>query len=65
MIALAGDGMGKSILSWPILRIRRVPPYVFDIFGELKGAVRKRGKYTIDLGTDSPGGARVKTLQTR
>lgn len=49
MIALAGDGMEKSILSWPILRIRPVPPYVFDIFGELKAAVRKRGRCIIDL----------------
>ena len=30
-------------------RIKRLPPYVFNITGELKAAARKRGEDIIDL----------------
>jgi alanine-synthesizing transaminase len=35
-------------------RIRRLPPYVFNITGELKAAARKRGEDIIDFGMGNP-----------
>jgi alanine-synthesizing transaminase len=35
-------------------RIRRLPPYVFNITGELKAAARKRGEDIIDLSMGNP-----------
>jgi alanine-synthesizing transaminase len=35
-------------------RIRRLPPYVFNITGELKAAARKRGEDVIDFGMGNP-----------
>jgi alanine-synthesizing transaminase len=37
-------------------RIRRLPPYVFNITGELKAAARKRGEDIIDFGMGNPDG---------
>ena len=34
-------------------RIKRLPPYVFNITGELKAAARKRGEDVIDARADS------------
>jgi alanine-synthesizing transaminase len=38
-------------------RIARLPPYVFNITGELKAAARKRGEDIIDFGMGNPDGA--------
>ncbi len=38
-------------------RIERLPPYVFNITGELKAAARKRGEDIIDFGMGNPDGA--------
>ena len=38
-------------------RIRRLPPYVFDIIGELKQTARRAGEDIIDLGMGNPDGA--------
>jgi alanine-synthesizing transaminase len=35
-------------------RIRRLPPYVFNITGDLKAAARKRGEDIIDFGMGNP-----------
>ena len=37
-------------------RIKRLPPYVFNITGELKAAARKRGEDVIDLSMGNPDG---------
>ncbi|MGC2161472.1 MAG: alanine transaminase [Silvibacterium sp.] len=38
-------------------RIKRLPPYVFNITGDLKAAARKRGEDIIDFGMGNPDGA--------
>jgi len=38
-------------------RISRLPPYVFNITGDLKAAARKRGEDIIDFGMGNPDGA--------
>lgn len=38
-------------------RIKRLPPYVFNITGELKASARKRGEDIIDFGMGNPDGA--------
>lgn len=38
-------------------RIKRLPPYVFNITGELKAAARRRGEDIIDFGMGNPDGA--------
>ncbi|MCC7549494.1 MAG: alanine transaminase [Burkholderiales bacterium] len=35
-------------------RIKRLPPYVFNITGELKAAARKRGEDVVDFGMGNP-----------
>ena len=35
-------------------RIKRLPPYVFNIVGELKMAARARGEDIIDFGMGNP-----------
>ena len=37
-------------------RIRRLPPYVFNITAELKAAARKRGEDIIDMSMGNPDG---------
>jgi alanine-synthesizing transaminase len=43
-------------------RIRRLPPYVFNITGELKAAARKRGEDIIDFGMGNPDGPTPKHI---
>jgi alanine-synthesizing transaminase len=43
-------------------RIKRLPPYVFNITGELKSAARKRGEDIIDFGMGNPDGATPKHI---
>jgi len=38
-------------------RIQRLPPYVFNITGEMKMAARRRGKDIIDFSMGNPDGA--------
>jgi len=38
-------------------RIKRLPPYVFNIVGDLKQAARRAGEVIIDLGMGNPDGA--------
>ena len=38
-------------------RIQRIPPYVFNITGEIKVAARRRGEDIIDFGMGNPDGA--------
>jgi len=44
--------MFKVMSEFP--RIKRLPPYVFNITGELKAAARKRGEDIIDFGMGNP-----------
>jgi alanine-synthesizing transaminase len=43
-------------------RIRRLPPYVFNITAELKAAARRRGEDVIDLSMGNPDGATPKHI---
>jgi alanine-synthesizing transaminase len=43
-------------------RLKRLPPYVFNITGELKAAARKRGEDIIDFGMGNPDGATPKHI---
>jgi len=45
------QGKGEMV-EFP--RIKRLPPYVFNITGELKAAARKRGEDVIDFGMGNP-----------
>jgi alanine-synthesizing transaminase len=43
-------------------RLTRLPAYVFNITGELKGSARKRGEDIIDFGMGNPDGATPKHI---
>ena len=43
-------------------RIRRLPPYVFNITGELKMEARRRGEDIIDLSMGNPDGPTPKDI---
>ena len=43
-------------------RIQRLPPYVFNITGEMKMAARRRGEDIIDFGMGNPDGATPKHI---
>src|SRR5215203_1390450 len=43
-------------------RIKRLPPYVFNITGELKAAARRRGEDVIDLSMGNPDGPTPKHI---
>ena len=43
-------------------RLRRLPPYVFNITGELKATARKRGEDIIDFGMGNPDGPTPKHI---
>jgi alanine-synthesizing transaminase len=45
-------------------RIKRLPPYVFNITGELKAAARRRGEDVIDLSMGIRTGRRRSTSST-
>ena len=44
------------------LRLKRLPPYVFNITSELKAAARARGEDIIDFGMGNPDGATPKHI---
>ncbi|HYC01489.1 MAG TPA: alanine transaminase [Candidatus Limnocylindrales bacterium] len=44
-------------MSRDFARIKRLPPYVFNVVGELKMAARRRGEDIIDLSMGNPDGA--------
>jgi alanine-synthesizing transaminase len=46
-------------------RIKRLPPYVFDIIGELKQKARRAGEDVIDLGMGNPDGATPPHVVTK
>ena len=43
-------------------RIQRLPPYVFNITGEMKISARRRGEDIIDFGMGNPDGATPKFI---
>jgi alanine-synthesizing transaminase len=43
-------------------RLERLPPYVFNITGELKAAARRRGEDIIDFGMGNPDGPTPKHI---
>src|ERR1035438_8199208 len=43
-------------------RIQRLPPYVFNITGEMKVSARRRGEDVIDFGMGNPDGATPKHI---
>ena len=54
-----------SVSSKPMqefMRLKRLPPYVFNITGELKAAARARGEDIIDFGMGNPDGATPKHI---
>jgi alanine-synthesizing transaminase len=53
--ALCGDLMQKETPEFS--RLKRLPPYVFNITGELKMAARRRGEDIIDMSMGNPDGA--------
>ena len=44
------------------LRLKRLPPYVFNITSEMKAAARARGEDIIDFGMGNPDGATPKHI---
>ena len=46
----------------PFTRLQRLPPYVFNITGEMKTAARRRGEDIIDFGMGNPDGATPKHI---
>src|ERR1700734_275900 len=52
------DQFGKEYFS----RIKRLPPYVFNITGEMKVSARRRGEDIIDFGMGNPDGATPKHI---
>src|ERR1700735_5541933 len=44
------------------MRLKRLPPYVFNITGELKASARARGEDIIDFGMGNPDGATPKHI---
>jgi hypothetical protein len=55
----------KTIGTKPMqefLRLKRLPPYVFNITGELKASARGRGEDIIDFGMGNPDGATPKHI---
>ena len=44
------------------LRLKRLPPYVFNITGEMKASARARGEDIIDFGMGNPDGATPKHI---
>jgi alanine-synthesizing transaminase len=52
IVGLLSTRMFKEMSEFP--RIKRLPPYVFNITGELKAAARKRGEDIIDFGMGNP-----------
>src|ERR1700731_498108 len=55
----------KTIGTKPMqefLRLKRLPPYVFNITGELKASARARGEDIIDFGMGNPDGATPKHI---
>src|ERR1700678_1893644 len=63
--AIAMSVFSKTIGTRPMqefLRLKRLPPYVFNITGELKAAARARGEDIIDFGMGNPDGATPKHI---
>jgi alanine-synthesizing transaminase len=54
MIILGSVGLLERYTVEQFPRIKRLPPYVFNITGELKAAARKRGEDVIDFGMGNP-----------
>jgi len=52
--AIFEDGMGKEAPEFS--RLKRLPPYVFNITGELKMAARRRGEDIVDMSMGNPDG---------
>ena len=46
--------LGIATLNADFQRIKRLPPYVFNIVNELKGQARARGEDIIDFGMGNP-----------
>ena len=53
---------GYHIQMEEFSRIKRLPPYVFNITGEMKVAARRRGEDIIDFGMGNPDGATPKHI---
>src|SRR3981081_884075 len=45
-----------------VSRIKRLPPHVFNITGELKAAARRRGEDIIDMSMGNPDGVTPKHI---
>ncbi len=52
----------KLIFMEEFSRIQRLPPYVFNITGEMKISARRRGEDIIDFGMGNPDGATPKHI---
>ena len=46
--------MQRPALNEEFQRIKRLPPYVFNIVNELKAAARARGEDIVDFGMGNP-----------
>src|SRR5262249_46302845 len=51
-----GGGATRRTTTMDFPRIKRLPPYVFNIIGDLKQAARRAGEDVIDLGMGNPDG---------
>src|ERR1035441_6340203 len=54
--------LGAIIIMEEFSRIQRLPPYVFNITGEMKVSARRRGEDIIDFGMGNPDGATPKHI---
>src|SRR5690606_12017333 len=52
----------RRIIMTSFPRIERLPPYVFNITGELKMAARRRGEDIIDMSMGNPDGPTPKHI---
>jgi alanine-synthesizing transaminase len=55
----------QNATSTEFTRISRLPPYVFNVIGDLKAAARKRGEDIIDFGMGNPDGATPKHIVSK
>ncbi|HEY1256239.1 MAG TPA: aminotransferase class I/II-fold pyridoxal phosphate-dependent enzyme, partial [Terracidiphilus sp.] len=59
---LAPPSIAYTSIMEEFSRIQRLPPYVFNITGEMKASARRRGVDIIDFGMGNPDGATPKHI---
>src|SRR5215472_19239666 len=62
LITFAVHSSYTGVIMEEFSRIQRLPPYVFNITGEMKVSARRRGEDIIDFGMGNPDGATPKHI---